>query len=41
MLPYHNLTVIGPDTDPAYFLAMLEANTVSVAKNNEGNLARQ
>lgn len=40
MDPFFNMTAIGPDTDPAQFQAMLEANTIAVAKNNEGNAAR-
>lgn len=40
MDPFFNMTAIGPDTDPAQFQAMLEANTIATAKNNEGNAAR-
>lgn len=41
MQPYQNLTVIGPDTDPALLRAMIEVNTIGVVKNNEGNVARE
>lgn len=40
MHPFFNMTAIGSDTDPAQFQAMLEASTIAVAKNNEGNAAR-
>lgn len=34
-----NITAVGPDTDPAQFSAMVDANTTAVQKNNEGNIA--
>lgn len=38
---HHNITPIGPNTDPAQLEAMMMANTVAVQLNNEGNLARK
>lgn len=36
-----HMTPIGLDTDPAHFMAMMEANIIGVQKNNEGNIARK
>lgn len=38
---YHNLTPVGPHTNPADMAAMIEANTTAVQLNNEGNAARK
>lgn len=35
-----SLTAVGPNTDPAHMDAMMQANSLGVVKNNEGNVAR-